>query len=92
MSATAVKRITPLETEPTNRVRRVLPPSVGFLVRWGLFVADWNWRRPLGCSWSCPKVAMDAAARLRWHILDLTLDQVGNLRRHIDRFGLLSMA
>ena len=37
MSATAVKRITPLDTEPTNRVRRVLPPSVGFLLRWGLF-------------------------------------------------------
>jgi len=37
MSATAVKRITPLDTEPTNRVRRVLPPSVGLLLRWGLF-------------------------------------------------------
>jgi uncharacterized membrane protein (UPF0182 family) len=37
MNATAVEKITPLKTELSVRVRRVLPPSIGFLVRWGLF-------------------------------------------------------
>ena len=38
MNATSVEKITPLKTEPSNRVRRVLPPSIGFLVRWGFFI------------------------------------------------------
>lgn len=38
MSTTAVKKIAPLETEPSNRLSQVLPPSFGFLVRWGLFI------------------------------------------------------
>src|ERR1039458_6676060 len=38
MKATAVERITPPQTEPSNRVRRVLPPSIRFLARWGFFV------------------------------------------------------
>jgi uncharacterized membrane protein (UPF0182 family) len=62
MNETAVKRITPPQTEPSNRVRRGLPPSIGFLVRWGLFaligigivlsvvlglVQKWLWMRQL---------------------------------------------
>jgi uncharacterized membrane protein (UPF0182 family) len=38
MNATSVEKITPLKTEPSNRVRRVLPPSIGFLLRWGFFI------------------------------------------------------
>jgi hypothetical protein len=37
MNATTVEKITPLKTEASNRVRRVLPQSIGFLVRWGFF-------------------------------------------------------
>jgi len=62
MNATAVEKITPLKTEPSNRERRVLPPSLGFLVKWGLFalvgvgvvlsvvlglVQKWLWMRQL---------------------------------------------
>jgi uncharacterized membrane protein (UPF0182 family) len=62
VSATTVKRITPLETEPSNRVGRVFPPSAGFLLRWGFFaliviaivlslvlglVQKWLWMRQL---------------------------------------------
>jgi uncharacterized membrane protein (UPF0182 family) len=62
MSASSVKRITPLETEPSNRVGRVFPPSVGLLLRWGFFaviviaivlslvlglVQKWLWMRQL---------------------------------------------
>ena len=62
MSASAVKRITPLETEPSNRVGRRFPPSAGFLLRWGFFaliviaivlslvlslVQKWLWMRQL---------------------------------------------
>jgi uncharacterized membrane protein (UPF0182 family) len=62
MSATAVEKITPPESEPSDRVRRVLPPSIGFLVRRGLFaligivvilsvvlglVQKWLWMRQL---------------------------------------------
>ena len=62
MNASAVERITPPETEPSNHVRRALPPSIGFLVRWGLFaliaiaivlslvlglVQKWLWMRQL---------------------------------------------
>jgi uncharacterized membrane protein (UPF0182 family) len=62
MNATAVEKIAPLRTEPSNRERRVLPPSLGFLVRWVLFalvglgvvlsvvlglVQKWLWMRQL---------------------------------------------
>jgi hypothetical protein len=62
MNATAVEKITPLKNEPPNRERRVLPPSIGFLVKWGLFalvgigvvlsvvlglVQKWLWMRQL---------------------------------------------
>ena len=62
MNATAVERVTPPQTEPSNRERRVLPPSIGFLVKWGIFalvgigvvlsvvlglVQKWLWMRQL---------------------------------------------
>ena len=62
MNATAVERITPPKTEPSHHVRRALPPSVGYLVKWGLFalvgigillsvvlglVQKWLWMRQL---------------------------------------------
>jgi uncharacterized membrane protein (UPF0182 family) len=37
MSATAVERITPPKTEPNRGAGRILSPSIGSLVRWGLF-------------------------------------------------------
>ncbi len=37
MNATAVERITPPKTEPARQVHRVLPPPIGFLVKWGIF-------------------------------------------------------
>jgi uncharacterized membrane protein (UPF0182 family) len=39
MNATAVERITPLQSEPTGGARRILPPSIRSLVKWGLFAA-----------------------------------------------------
>ena len=39
MNATAVERITPLQSEPTGGARRILPPSIRSLVRWGLIAA-----------------------------------------------------
>src|ERR1039458_45056 len=62
MNATAVERITQPKTEPSNDVRRVLPPSIGLLVKWGFFalvgigivlsvvlglVQKWLWMRQL---------------------------------------------
>jgi len=62
MNATAVKRITSPETELSNHVRRGLPPSIGFLLKWGIFalvgivivlsvvlglVQKWLWMRQL---------------------------------------------
>ena len=62
MNATAVERITPLKTERSNSERRILPPSLAFLVKWGLFalvgigvvlsvilglVQKWLWMRQL---------------------------------------------
>jgi uncharacterized membrane protein (UPF0182 family) len=38
MNATSVGKITPLKTEPSNRLHRVLSPSIRFLARWGFFV------------------------------------------------------
>jgi hypothetical protein len=35
MNALAVEKITPLKTERSNSERRVFPPSLGFLVKWG---------------------------------------------------------
>jgi uncharacterized membrane protein (UPF0182 family) len=62
MSASGVKIITPLENEPSNRAGRIFPPSIGLLLRWGLFalifigvvlsvtlglVQKWLWMRQL---------------------------------------------
>jgi hypothetical protein len=88
MNATAVERITPPKTEPSHHVRQVLPPFIGVLVKWGLFALVGIGIRPFGCSGPCSKVALDAATRLRRHILDPSLGQVGNLRRHLDHFSL----
>jgi len=76
MNATAVERIKQPETEPSDDVHRILPPSTVFLVKW----VSLRW---LGLAssfrlfWPCPKVALDAATRLCWHILDDSLGQVG---------------
>jgi uncharacterized membrane protein (UPF0182 family) len=62
MNATAVEKITPQKTEASNRERQGLPPSIRFLVKWGLFslvgigvvlsvvlglVQKWLWMRQL---------------------------------------------
>src|ERR1035441_6938089 len=62
MTATAVEKITPLPSKPTNDVHRGLPPSIGHLVKWGLIavvgigvvlsvvlglVQKWLWMRQL---------------------------------------------
>jgi len=62
MNATAVEKITPLQTEPTGGVHRVFPPSIGSLVKWGVIglvgigvvlsiilgiVEKWLWMRQL---------------------------------------------
>jgi len=36
MIAAAVERITPPQTEPASGPLRILPPSIGALVKWGL--------------------------------------------------------
>jgi uncharacterized membrane protein (UPF0182 family) len=62
MNATAVERIKQPETEPSDDVHRILPPSTVFLVKWGFFalvgigivlsvvlglVQKWLWMRQL---------------------------------------------
>jgi len=86
MNATAVERIKQPETEhPTTytgffhiyRVSR----KVGFFALVGIGIV-------LSVVLALSKVALDAATRLCWHILDDSLGQVGNLRRHLDHFSL----
>jgi hypothetical protein len=65
MNATAVERVTPQRTDPSGGTGRTLPPSIGFLVRWGLFAVvatgvvvsvvlslaqKWLWMRQLDYS------------------------------------------
>ena len=65
MHATAVERITPIKSEPTGNLRRLLPPFTSFLLQWGLFalvaivvsfsvvlglVQKWLWMRQLDYS------------------------------------------
>ena len=91
MNATAVERVTPPQTEPSNRERRVLPPSIGFLVKWGIFalvgigvvlsvvlglVQKWLWMRQLDYE------------GVFWTLLC----QVGTLRGYFNCFSFLSMA
>ena len=62
MNATAVERIVPPQTGPASGARHILPPSIGFLLRWGIFavvgvgvflavvlglVQKWLWMRQL---------------------------------------------
>ena len=92
MNATAVEKITPLKTEPSNRERQGLPPSLGFLVKWGLFalvgigvvlsvvlglVQKWLWMRQLDYQ------------GIFWTLLSVKWGIFGS---YLDRFSLLSMA
>jgi len=62
MNATAVERVTPLGNEPASVGHRILPPSLGALVKWGLIavvgiglilsvvlglIQKWLWMRQL---------------------------------------------
>jgi hypothetical protein len=82
MNATAVEKITPQKTEASNRERQGSSTVHQVSGEVGPVCAGWNWCRSFGCSWPCPKVALDAATRLRGHFLDPSLGQVGNLRRY----------
>jgi hypothetical protein len=37
MHATAVEKITPQAKDPFETQRRILPPAISFLLRWGFF-------------------------------------------------------
>ena len=62
MNPSAVEKITPQSNEPREAAWRLLPPAIGFLLRWGIFaliaigvvlslvlglVQKWLWMRQL---------------------------------------------
>ena len=91
MNPSAVEKITPHPNEPLQTAWRILPPAIAFLLRWGIFALIAIVIVLSTDSRPGTKVALDAATRLRGHILDPSVGQVGNLWRSFIRFNSLPM-
>ena len=91
MSATAVEKITLQANEPRDATRGNLPPTKSHLLRWSSICSDRIRRRSDSPPRPNPKMALDAATRLRGHLLDPSVRQVGDVWRGFGPFISLSV-